>query len=90
MDYQDLIAKALRGRSVRRAAQMWDIPAPTLDRYARGERTPDVGTILKIIEDSGVSADEALKVIAAQEQLQKDGRPPRSRTGYQRIMSPLL
>jgi len=88
MEYQELIDRALRGRSVRKAAMMWDVPPPTMDRYARGERTPDVGTILKIIEDSGVSADEALKIIAAQEQLRKDGGPPVSRTRHQRIMSP--
>ena len=90
MEYQELIERALKGRSVRRAAMMWDVPPPTMDRYARGERMPDVSTILKIIEDSGVSADEALKIIAAQEQLLKSGRPPRSRTGHQRIMRHIL
>lgn len=90
MEYQELIEKALNGRSVRRAAMMWDVPPPTMDRYARGERMPDVGTILKIIEDSGVSADEALKIIAAQEQLLKSGRPSRSRTAHQRIMRHIL
>ena len=90
MEYRELIERALRGRSVRKAALMWEVPPPTMDRYARGERTPDVGTILRIIEDSGISAEEALKIIAAQEQLLKSGRPPVSRTRHQRIMSPLL
>lgn len=90
MEYRELIERALRGRSVRKAALMWEVPPPTMDRYARGERTPDVGTILRIIEDSGISAEEALKIIAAQEQLLKNGRPPVSRTRHQRIMSPLL
>lgn len=71
MEYRELIDLALRGRSVRKAALMWNVPPPTMDRYARGERTPDVGTILRIIEDSGVGAVEALKIIAAQQQLLK-------------------
>ena len=90
MDYVELIEKALGGRSARRAAQMWDIPASTLDRYMRGERMPDFKTTVKIIEDSGIPAEEAVRIIAAQEQLRKDGGPPVSRTRHQRIMSPLL
>lgn len=41
MNYEELIAKALHGRSVRKAAQMWGVAQPTLDRYARGDRVPD-------------------------------------------------
>ena len=90
MNYEELIEKALKGRSVRRTAEMWDVPQPTLNKYARGERIPDFHTANKIIEDSGVNAEEAVKIIAAQEQLLKNGRPPVSRTRHQRIMSPLL
>ena len=90
MNYQELIEKALAGRSIRRTAEEWDVPQATLNKYMRGDRTPDVATIRKIIKDAGVSADEALAVIELQEQHHKIGRPSQSRTGHQRIMSPLL
>ena len=65
--------------------------AKTLDRYINGERMPDFYTTVKIIEDSGVPADEAVRIIVAQEQLRKDGGgPPVSRTRHQRIMSHII
>ena len=90
MNYEQLIAKALHGRSVTKAAQMWGVAQTTLNRYAKGERMPDFQTTLKIIEETRMPAEEVLKIIAAQEQLLKDGGPPVSRTRHQRIMSPLL
>jgi transcriptional regulator with XRE-family HTH domain len=90
MDYHELIERALCGRSIRRTAEEWNVPQATLNKYMRGDRTPDVATIRKIIKDAGVPADEALAVIEMQEQHQKDGGPPVSRTRHQRIMSPLL
>ena len=90
MEYSELIEKALRGRKVLPLSKEWGVAAKTLDRYINGERMPDFYTTVKIIEDSGVPADEAVRIIAAQEQLRKDGGPPVSRTRHQRIMSPLL
>jgi DNA-binding phage protein len=57
MNYQELIAKALHGRSVNATAKTWGMAQPTLDRYMRGERIPDFNTTMKIIEDSGVAAE---------------------------------
>ena len=67
MNYEELIEKTLRGRSVRKTAEVWGVPQATLDKYMRGVRTPDVHTILKIIDESGVPATEVLEVIAAHE-----------------------
>ena len=90
MNYEELIEKAMRGRKVLPLSKEWGVAAKSLDRYLNGERVPDFYTTSKIIEDSGVPANEAVKIIAAHEQLLKDGRPSRSRTAHQRIMSPLL
>lgn len=70
MNYDELIEKTLRGRSVRKTAEVWGVPQATLDKYMRGVRTPDVHTILKIIDESGVPATEVLEVIAAHERNQ--------------------
>ena len=86
MNYEELIARALNGRSVRKTAEIWNVPQATLDKYMRGVRTPDVATIRKIIKDAGVSADEALAVIELQELHRENGGPPVSRTRHQRIL----
>lgn len=86
MEYQELIARALQGRKVLPVAKAWGVPQKTLDRYVNGERVPDFHTTIKIIEESGVPADEVVRIIAAHEQLRKNGGPPVSRTRHQRIM----
>ena len=86
MEYQELIARALQGRKVLPVAKAWGVPQKTLDRYVNGERVPDFHTTIKIIEESGVPADEVVRIIAAHEQLRKNGGPPVSRTRHQRIL----
>jgi len=71
MEYAELIKKALAGRSARRAAQMWDIPPSTLDRYMRGDRMPDYNTGLRIAKEAGVDPAEAFEVFAAEERNKK-------------------
>src|ERR1700741_5234658 len=71
MEYQELIAKALKGRTVSAVSKVWGVPQPTLSRYAKGERMPDWNTGLKISKDAGIDPTEAFEVFAAEERSHK-------------------
>ena len=70
MSYQELIAKALKGRSVNRAAKDWGIPQTTLDRYTK-DRLPDYHTAWIIAQEAGVSATEAFALLVEEETKRK-------------------
>lgn len=71
MNYNELIAKALKGRSVNSMAKTWGLQQKTLDRYVKGESMPDLDTVLKIVKEAGVAADEALETLAAEHRAHK-------------------
>ncbi|MDQ1921567.1 helix-turn-helix domain-containing protein [Massilia pseudoviolaceinigra] len=67
MNYEELIAKALKGRSINSMAKAWGVNQPTLSRWVNGQRLPDYNTALKIAKEAGVEPGEAFEVFAAQE-----------------------
>lgn len=71
MTYQELIAKALNGRSVNAAAQAWGVPQTSLNTYALGRRMPDYQTALIIAEESGIDPGEVMRICAAEEAKRK-------------------
>lgn len=71
MNYQEMIAKALKGRSVNSMAKAWGIPQTRLDRYVKGIHMPDYTTGLKIAEEAGISPGEAFEILANEEQHHK-------------------
>ena len=71
MTYADLIAQALKGRSVNKAAQDWGIPQQTLDRYVKGKTMPDYQTALVISRDAGVEAGTVMRICAEEESRKK-------------------
>lgn len=71
MNYEELIAKALNGRSVNSVSKMWGLPQKTLDRYVKGESMPDFDTAWKIATDAGVDPGEAFKTLAAEQRMHK-------------------
>lgn len=71
MEYTELIAMALRGRSVTAMSKQWGINQVTLNRYMKGERMPDFDTALKIAKEAGVEPGEAFEVLAAEERNHK-------------------
>lgn len=71
MNYNELIAKALKGRSVNSMAKTWGLQQKTLDRYVKGESMPDLDTVLKIVKEAGVAADDALETLAAEQRAHK-------------------
>jgi hypothetical protein len=64
MNYDELIAKALNGRSVNSTARAWGLPQPTLDRYVKGVSLPDYDLAEKIFADAGVDDGTGFKVLA--------------------------
>ncbi|MCA1323753.1 hypothetical protein [Herbaspirillum sp. alder98] len=71
MNYEDLIAKAVKGRSVNSLAKEWGIPQKTLDNYVKGTRTPDFHTTIILVKESGFTAERVLKVLADHEASRK-------------------
>lgn len=71
MNYEELIEKALKGRTVNAVSKVWGVPQPTLSRYAKGERMPDWNTGLKIARDAGIDPTEAFEVFAEEERTHK-------------------
>ena len=64
MNYEELIAMALKGRSVNSMAKAWGIPQPTLDSYVKGKALPDFDTALKITREAGAPEKEAWEALA--------------------------
>jgi len=67
MNYEELIAKAVKGRTVNSLAKEWGIPQKTLDNYVKGTRTPDFHTALILVKETGIAAEKVLWVLAEHE-----------------------
>lgn len=81
MTYDDLIAKALKGRPVLQASKDWKIPQPTLRKYVKGERIPDYQTALIIAKEAEVSAAVVMQIFA-EEEAKKKPRSMFAEMGY--------
>lgn len=71
MSYVEIMKRALKERSVNQAAKDWGIAQPTLNRYATGKNLPDYLTAKIIAEEAGISGQEMLDVLAAEEAKRK-------------------
>ena len=71
MNYQELIEKALKGRSTYAMSKHWGIGQMTLSRYIKGERLPDYDTALKIAKEAGIEPGDAFETLAAEERMRK-------------------
>lgn len=67
MSYLEIVKRALKERTVNAAAKQWGVPQSTLDKYAKGTRLPDYLTAKIIAIEAGVSAEEMLNALAAEE-----------------------
>jgi transcriptional regulator with XRE-family HTH domain len=80
MTYAELIAKALKGRSVNKAAKDLGINQVTLNRYVNG-RLPDFSTALLLADEAGVEHGEAFEILALEEEKRRTKlmyNPPRA------------
>lgn len=71
MNYQELIAKTLHGRTVYQLSKMWGVNQPTLHNYMKGVRMPDFDIAWRMAEVAGVDPAEAFKAIAEETRLHK-------------------
>lgn len=71
MNYEELVEKALRGRSIAAMAREWGLNQPTLHRYVKGGRLPDYDTALKMAKEAGVDPTVAFEALAAEERVQR-------------------
>lgn len=71
MNYNEFIAKALRGRSTNRAAKELGVPQSTLDKYVRGVRVPDYCTAVKLAKEADVSLGETMLILMEKEASKK-------------------
>jgi transcriptional regulator with XRE-family HTH domain len=67
MSYLEIVKRALKERSVNQAAKDWGIAQPTLNRYATGKNLPDYLTAKIMAKEAGISAEEMLNALAAEE-----------------------
>lgn len=67
MSYLEIVKRALKERSVNQAAKDWGIQQTTLNRYANGTRLPDFMTAKIMASEAGVSAEEMMNALAAEE-----------------------
>jgi hypothetical protein len=81
MTYQELIAKALKGRSVNAAAHEWGVPQTSLNTYARGKRMPDYQTALILASEAGIDPGVVMQ-ICAEEEARKKPRGMFAEIGY--------
>ena len=71
MRYQELIAKALHGRSVTQAAREMGVPQSSMDRYARGDRLPDYATAFLLAKEAGMDPRDVFLTLAQEEAKRK-------------------
>lgn len=93
MEFEQLFANALQGRTLNQAAKDWGVPYTNLQRYSKAERVPDYQTALILAAEAGVSPGEVMQILARLEARKK----PRSlfpdmafrlQTGF--VQTPLL
>ncbi|EHP38872.1 hypothetical protein OR16_34743 [Cupriavidus basilensis OR16] len=71
MTYAELIEKALRGRSVNKAAHDMGITQTLLNKYKLGVNLPGFLNALILAKEAGVSENEAMRVLALEEAKRK-------------------
>ncbi|GAB7524065.1 helix-turn-helix domain-containing protein [Paraburkholderia sp. 2C] len=67
MNYDELIAKALQGRSVSATAAHLGMSKMTLNRYVRGSHIPDYRTAALLAKEANVSLGEVMQIMVAKE-----------------------
>lgn len=85
MNYDELIVKARRGRSVSAMANDLGMSKMTLNRYVRGTHIPDYRTAGLIAREANVSLGEAMAVLIAKEEQLKGGKDILS-TGFRLLV----
>lgn len=86
MSYQELIARALNGRSVNALAKALHVPQPTMRNYCKGERLPDYVTAFAIAKEAGIDPREMFMALV-EEDARKKGLLEKISEGFNRLVS---
>lgn len=68
MTYEDLIARALKGRSVSSLATAFGMQKMTLNRYVKGTQVPDYRTAGLIAREANVGLAEVMTILIRKEE----------------------
>ncbi|MFM0731101.1 hypothetical protein PQQ52_11485 [Paraburkholderia sediminicola] len=74
MEYDDLIATAIRGRSVNGLAKTWGLPQKTLENYVKGKSLPSYTALSILAREAGISTAEAVQIMIAEEHRRKESK----------------
>jgi hypothetical protein len=71
MEYDELIEKAVRGRSINGLSKAWDIPQKTLESYVKGKTLPTYTAMSILAREAGIPAAEAVQIMIREERRRK-------------------
>ena len=71
MSYQELIAKALHGRSVNSAAKHFGVPQKTFESYVKAKTLPDYATAFMLAKEAGMDPRDVFMTLAQEEAKRK-------------------
>ena len=86
MSYQELIAKAMKGRSVNALAKALHVPQPTMRNYCNGDRLPDYTTAAALAKEAGVEVAEMFLALV-EEEAKKKGLTAKIAEGFKKLVS---
>jgi transcriptional regulator with XRE-family HTH domain len=72
MNYEDLIDRALDGRTVNRAAKDLGISQSSLDRYTKAKALPDYRSAVILAQAASIPLGDALLILAEEEQKRRE------------------
>lgn len=71
MEYEELIEKVLKGRTVNATAKAIGVPQPSLDKYVKKTTIPDCDNGYKMVVAAGIDLKEGFETLAKAERLHK-------------------
>ena len=86
MSYQELIAKAMKGRSVNALAKALHVPQPTMRNYCNGDRLPDYVTAFALAKEAGIDVREMFMALV-EEEARKKGLMEKISQGFNWLVS---
>lgn len=86
MSYQELIAKALHGRSVNSAAKAFGVPQKTFESYVKAKTLPDYATAFLMAKEAGVDPREMFMALV-EEDARKKGVLEKISEGFKSLLS---
>lgn len=86
MSYQELIARALHGRSVNQAAKDFGVPQKTFESYVKAKSLPTFDVALQLAHEAAIEEAEAFKILAAEAAARK-GITAKIAEGFKKLLS---